>query len=121
MMQKGSATLAVIASTTTLALTSLGYHIPILAGEAKADSFSVYGGIALVILVFAVLVYRIHDEIPRKIREITTFNVEMDVEDTLLDTTITHSPKGIVEDGTEMVQLTTREFRERGAKKDHEH
>lgn len=65
-MQRGSATLAVIASTTTLALTSLGYHIPLLAGEAKVGAFNVYGVIALVVIIIAVFVYKIQDEIPKK-------------------------------------------------------
>jgi len=71
-MQKGSATLAVIASTTTLALTSLGYHIPLLAGEAKVGAFNVYGVIALIVIIVAVLVYKIQDEIPKKPKEEVT-------------------------------------------------
>jgi len=62
-MKRGSATLAVIASTTTLALTSLGYHIPILAGEAKVESITSYSIISLFIIIIAIFVYKIRDEI----------------------------------------------------------
>jgi len=85
-MQRGSATLAVIASTTTLALTSLGYHIPILAGEAKVGSFNMYGVVSLIIIIIAIFVYKVHNEIPKKSEEDRILEEAMELE--LLDSVI---------------------------------
>ena len=62
-MQRGSATLAIIASTTTFALTSLGYHIPIIAGEADVGPVTMYGFLSLIIIIMAIFVYKLQDEI----------------------------------------------------------
>lgn len=87
-MKRGSATLAVIASTTTLALTSLGYHIPLLAGVAKVGTFDIYGVISLIVIILAVLVYKIHDEIPRKT---DTIDIKEDEDEDVEMEEITHS------------------------------
>lgn len=85
-MQRGSATLAVIASTSTLALTSLGYHIPLLAGEAKVGAFNIYGVISLIVIIIAILVYKIHNEIPKKSEEDRLMEGAIELE--LIDTVV---------------------------------
>lgn len=60
--QQGSAALAVLASALRLALSSLGFHIPFLAGEATEKKFHVVDVIALIILIVGLVVYKIRPE-----------------------------------------------------------
>ncbi len=60
--QRGSSTLAVIASASRLALSNIGFLIPFLAGEATLNKFTLFDGIALIILILGIVFYSLTKE-----------------------------------------------------------
>lgn len=60
--QRGSSTLAVIASAARLALSNVGFLLPFLAGEAAQKELSLFDIIALIILILGIIVYSLKKE-----------------------------------------------------------
>jgi hypothetical protein len=61
--KRGSSTLAVVASAARLALSNIGFLIPVLAGEATKKKLSIFDIIALLILIAGIVIYRVKEEI----------------------------------------------------------
>jgi hypothetical protein len=60
--QRGSSTLAVVASAARLALSNIGFLIPWLAGEAYQQKLTYFDVIALFILIAGIIIYALTKE-----------------------------------------------------------
>lgn len=58
----GSAVLATVVGASTLVLTNMAFHLPLLAGEAEARGLSAFNVAALLIIVGGILLYHLRDE-----------------------------------------------------------
>ncbi len=67
--KKGSSTLAVVASAARLALSNVGFLIPVLAGEALRTTLSYYDIGALFILILGIVVYRLKAELKQSVEQ----------------------------------------------------